>query len=201
MQGPCFVFNPRLPEVFRVTLIPEVGYIIPQSNFVNYVAPRIEKANFPLVLYVFEVEESISDIFTELPCSRDLDILGQHPVLLPIFALIADTVALVAFISAISTFFMFSRSRNPFLAVSRSYVPCLSDLENPGQLPVLQVLKGTDDWVLWILEISSFSTFSRSRNLFLAVSRSYHVWVTSKIQVNFRFYRSSRVLMIGSYGF
>ena len=143
------VINPRLPEVFRVTLIPEVGYIIPQSNFVNYVAPRIEKANFPLVLYVFEVKESISDIFTELSCSRDLDILGQLPVLLPIFALIADTVALVAFISAISTFFMFSRSRNPFLAVSRSY----------------------------------------------------HVWVTSKIQVNFRFYRSSRVLMIGSYGF
>ena len=113
--------NPRLPEVFRVTLIPEVGYIIPQSNFVNYAAPRIEKANFPPVLYVFEVKESISDIFTELSCSRDLEILGQLPVLLPIFALIADTVGLVAFISAISTFFMFSKSRNPFLAVSRSY--------------------------------------------------------------------------------
>ena len=144
-----WLINPRLPKVFRVTLIPEVGYIIPQSNFVNYVAPRIEKANFPPVLYVFEVKESLSDIFTELSCSHDLDILGQLPVLLPIFALIADTVALVAFTSAISTFFMFSRSRNPFLAVSRSY----------------------------------------------------HVWVTSKIQVNFRFYRSSRVLMIGSYGF
>ena len=24
-------------------------------------------------------------------------------------------------------------------------LPCLSDLENPGQLPVLQVLEGTDD--------------------------------------------------------
>ena len=143
------VVNPRLPEVFRVTLIPEVGYIIPQSNFVNYAAPRIEKANFPPVLYVFEVKESIYDIFTDLSCLRDLDILGQLPVLLPIFALIADTVTLVAFIFAISTFFMFSRSRNPFLAVSRSY----------------------------------------------------HVWVTSKIQVNFRFYMSSRVLMIGSYGF
>ena len=32
-------------------------------------------------------------------------------------------------------------------------------LENPGQLPVSQVLKGTDDRVLWILEISSFLTF------------------------------------------
>ena len=62
-------------------------------------------------------------------------------------------------------------------SISRSFtkLKCLSDLENPGQLPVLQVLKGTDDWVLWILEISSFPTFSRSRNPFLAVSRSYHV--------------------------
>ena len=36
---------------------------------------------------------------------------------------------------------------------------------------------------------------------FFVVPQSYYVWVTSKIQVNFRFYRSSRVLMIGSYGF
>ena len=43
--------------------------------------------------------------------------------------------------------------------------------------------------------------FLRSRNPFLAVSQSYHVRVTSKIQVNFRFHRCSRVLMIGSYGF
>ena len=27
-------------------------------------------------------------------------------------------------------------------------LPCLSDLENPGQLPVQEVLKGTDDCVL-----------------------------------------------------
>ena len=31
--------NPRLPEVFRVTLLPEVGYIIPQSG-VSPTAPR-----------------------------------------------------------------------------------------------------------------------------------------------------------------
>ena len=41
---------------------------------------------------------------------------------------------------------------------------CFGDLEN--QLPVLQLLEGTDDWVLRIFVISSFSTFSRSRNLF-----------------------------------
>ena len=145
---------------------------------------------------------------------------------------------------------MFFGSRNPFLAVSRSYhvwvtskiqinfrftcargywwlslmdfrnsfityvfgvkesifhsftqLACLDDFENPGQLPVLQVLEGTDDWVLWIFVISSLHTFSGSRNPFFIVSRSYHFWMTSKIQVNFRFCRSLRVLMIGSYGF
>ena len=116
-----------------------MGYIIPQSNLVNYAAPRIEKANFSLVLHVFEVKESISDIFTERPCLRDLEILGQLP----------DTVVLVASISSISTFYMFSRSWNPSLAVSQSY----------------------------------------------------HVWMISKIQINFRFRRCSRILMIESYGF
>ena len=45
-------------------------------------------------------------------------------------------------------------------------LPFSGDLENPGQLPVLQVLEGTDDWVSWIFVIPSFSTFSRSRNPF-----------------------------------
>jgi len=67
---------------------------------------------------------------------------------------------------------------------------CSGDLENPSQLPVLQELEGTDGWVLWIFVISSFPRFSRSRNLFLVVSQSCHVQVTSKIQVNFRFRRT-----------
>ena len=75
------------------------------------------------------------------------------------------------------------------------------DLEIPGQLPVLQELEGTDSWVLWIFVISLFPTFTMSRNLILVVSQSYHVQVTSKIQVNFWFRRYSRVLSIGSYGF
>ena len=86
-----------------------------------------------------------------------------------------------------------------FRSFTHSY--CLGDFENLGQLPVLQELEGIDDWVLRIFVISPFPTFSRSRNLFLAVSQSYHVRVTSKIQVNFRFRRYSRVLSIGSYGF
>ena len=86
-------------------------------------------------------------------------------------------------------------------SISRSFtkLPCSDDLENSGQLPVLQVLEGTDDWVSWIFVIFSFHTFSRSRNLFLGVSQSYHVRVILKIQVNFRFRRCSRVLMNGSY--
>ena len=51
----------------------------------------------------------------------------------------------------------------------------------------LQVLEGTDDCVLWIFVISSLHTFSRSRNPFFIVSLSYPVWITSKIQANFRF--------------
>ena len=68
-------------------------------------------------------------------------------------------------------------------AVFRSSTrPLISgNLGIPGQLPVLQELEGTDGWVLWIFVISSFPTFSRSRNIFLVVSQSYHVRVTSKI--------------------
>ena len=80
-------------------------------------------------------------------------------------------------------------------------LPCSGDLENLGQLPVLQVLEHTDDCVLWMFVISLFSTFLRSRNPVVAVFKKLHVRVTSKIQVNFRFHRCSRVLMIGSYGF
>ena len=43
--------------------------------------------------------------------------------------------------------------------------------------------------------------FSRVRNPFLTLLLSYHVWVTSKIQVNFRYRRYLKVLMIVSYKF
>ena len=83
-------------------------------NLVNYVLSRIDKTNLLLVLYIFEVKESISDIITELPSLLDLENLGQLPVLLSILALIAGSDALVTRISVFSSFFMFSRSRNPF---------------------------------------------------------------------------------------
>ena len=74
----------------------------------------------------------------------------------------------------------------------------LGDFENPGQLPVQGVLEGTDDCIWWIFEISSVFMFSRSRHPFLIFLLSYHVRVTSKIQVNFRYRRYSKVLNIAS---
>ena len=44
------------------------------------------------------------------------------------------------------TVFMFSRVRNPFLKLLLR-LTCLSDLENPDQLPVQKVFEGTDDCV------------------------------------------------------
>ena len=54
-------------------------------------------------------------------------------------------------------------------------LPCSSDLENSVQLPVQEVLEGTDDSVLWIFEISSVFMFSGSRNPLLTFLLSYHV--------------------------
>ena len=149
--------------------------------------------------YIFEVGESISRSCTKLTYLGDLENPGQ----LPVSQVLEGTDNWGLWIFVISSFSTFSRSRNPLLAVSQSnhVCHCLGDLENPGQHPVSQVLEGTDDWDLWIFVISSFPTFSRSRNPFLEVSQSYHVRVTSKIQVNFRFRKCSKVLMIESCGF
>ena len=58
-------------------------------------------------------------------------------------------------------------------------------------------------WWLYLMDftISSAFMFLRSRNPLLTFLLSYNVRVTSKIQINFRFERYSKVLMIASYGF
>ena len=91
---------------------------------------------------------------------------------------------------------MFSRSGNPLLIFLQNYLlsskklSCLIYLENLGQLPVHGYLKGTENCILWIFTISSLFVFSRSRNPLLTFLLSYcDVWVTSIIQVNFRFER------------
>ena len=70
---------------------------------------------------------------------------------------------------------------------------CLRDLENPNQLPVREVLMILS---YEFLKFSHYSCFSRSGNPLLIFLQSYHVWVTSKIQVDFRFNTYSEVLMI-----
>ena len=87
----------------------------------------------------------------------------------------------VLWIFEIFILFMFLMSGNPLLIFLQSY------LENLGQLPVQGYLKGTDDCILWIFTISSLFMFSKSRNPLLTLLLSYNVWVTLKIQVNFRF--------------
>ena len=57
-----------------------------------------------------------------------------------------------------------------------SKLPRTGDLENPGQLPVSEVLSGTVDWVLWISIIFSFLTMSMSGNLFIKVSAVILRW-------------------------
>ena len=72
----------------------------------------------------------------------------------------------------------FSNSYNPYVLDVKESVfgsfaqPCLGDLENLGQLPVLQELEGTDNLVLCIFVISSLPTFQRSKNIFLAVRKA-----------------------------
>ena len=59
-------------------------------------------------------------------------------------------------------------------------LPCSGDLENPGQLPVQEVLRGTEDCVSWNFIISQIFMFLRKRIPLLIFLLSYLVWVTSK---------------------
>ena len=68
-----------------------------------------------------------------------------------------------------------------FIANIPTELLCLVDLENLGQLPVQEVLEGTDDCVLYIFEISWLYTFLRSKNSLPTFLLSYYVWLTSKI--------------------
>ena len=58
---------------------------------------------------------------------------------------------------------------NESISGSFSKLSCSGDLENPGQLPVLHVLEGTDDWILRIF--FNFLIFY----IFFSVSLGYHI--------------------------
>ena len=90
----------------------------------------------------------------------------------------------VLWIFEISSIFMF---RGQEIHCWHSYWASLFGL--PWKSRSTSGTEGTDDCVLWIFDISSLFMFSRSSNRILTFLQSYHVWVTSKIQVNFRFRR------------
>ena len=139
-------------------------------------------------IHVFEVRESIVDISTELPC---LDNLG-NPGRLPVQDALGGTGECILKIFEISWLFMFFGAKE-YIADISTELPCLGDLENSGRLPVQDVFGGTGDCVLSIFEISSLFMFMRSGNPLLTFLLSYHVWVTLKIKVTFRFRRFSKL--------
>ena len=77
-------------------------------------------------------------------------------------------------------------------------LPCSGDLENSGQLPVQEVLRGTEDCVSWNFIISQIFMFLRKRNPLLTFLLSYLVWVTSKTSRTGSWPRFSRSLKRGS---
>ena len=76
-------------SILSYTITVSGVYFTPEQdahNLVNYVTSSRDKTILSPVLHVFEVKESIFDIFTELTCLLDLGNLGQLQVLLPILA-------------------------------------------------------------------------------------------------------------------
>ena len=90
--------------------------------------------NFPII-YIFESKESISDIPTELPCFGDLENLGQLPVqeVLEWYWWLC----LMNFWNFFTIYVFESEESNSDIPTE---LLCFGDLENPGQLPVHEVL-------------------------------------------------------------
>ena len=59
---------------------------------------------------------------------------------------------------------MILRSENPLLTFLLNCRERSGDFENPGQLPVQDVLRGTEDCVSWNFIISQIFMFLRKRN-------------------------------------
>ena len=124
--------------------------------------------------------EFIADIPTELPCLSDLENPSQLPV----------RKVLMILSYKLLKFSDYSCFRGQWIHCWYFYRATLFELSQKStSTSVLGYLKGTDNCILWIFTISSLFMFSRSRNSLLIFLLSYNVWVTSIIQVNFRFER------------
>ena len=110
------------------------------------------------ISYVFEVKESIFVSFTKLLCSGDLENRRSTSGFTG-----AQGYWWLGLMDFCNFFISYVFEVKETISCRFTKLPCSGDLENLGQFPVLQVLEGTDDCVLWIFVISSFSSFLRSR--------------------------------------
>ena len=129
-------------------------------------------------IHVCEVKKSIADIHIELPCLDDLENLGQLPVQKVLMIVSYEFLKFLHYLcfrgwgihfwySYWATMFRWprkSRSTSGTGGTRRYWWFCLMNFQN---------------FLVFM--------FPRSRNPLLIFLQSYHVWVTSKIQVNFRF--------------
>ena len=122
-------------------------------------------------IYVFEVKESICDIPTGLPCLCD-DVISKIKVNFRFTRY--WWLCHIDFWNFFTVYFFEVEESTADIPARLSY---LGDLKNPGQLPVQEVLRGTDDCVFWIFVISwlsSINMFSRSGNHLLTGLLSYN---------------------------
>ena len=92
-------------------------------------------------IYVFEVKESIS---IELPCLGNFVNPGQ----LPVQEVLEGTYWWFWLIDFWNFFTIHVLEVNESIADDSTELPCSGDFENPVQLPIQEVIKGTDDCVV-----------------------------------------------------
>ena len=122
-------------------------------------------------IYVFEGEESISDIPIELPCFGDLEVQVNFR-----YRRYSKVLMIVSYEFLI--FFQYLCFRGQEIHFWHSYWATMFGW--PRKSRSTSGTGGTDDSVLWIFEISLLFMFSRSMNPLLIFLLSYLVWVTSK---------------------
>ena len=107
-------------------------------------------SSFRALLYVFEGEESNGDKHTALASTVDLENPDQLPVkeVFEGMVMIMSQILSKFFLSSHNLFEIYVFEVKELISDIHTEIPCLGDLENPGQLPVQEVLEGTDDFVL-----------------------------------------------------
>ena len=144
--------------------------------------------------YVFEVEESISDIPSELQCLSSLKNPGQTPVQEDLRGTYTDD--FVLWIFTISSVFMFSRSWNPFLTLLLGHHVCVTS-------KIKVNFRFTRYWWFGLMIFLKFPNYSCiwGQGIHSDIPTKLSYSGDLEIQVNFLFKRFSKVLTIVSYRF